>query len=121
MLKKILCVDNSHVTQALIWFTLKNSGYRITQAHNTHQALQMLEQEPHHLLLGSLQAPGMPMPSLIKHMRQSETLKNIPSLVMSVVIDPQLKQTCKKAGASGWLLKPIDPLKLQRALHQLLG
>lgn len=121
MLKNILCVDNSNTTQALIWFTLKNSGYRITQAHDTNQALQILNREPYHLLLGSLQAPGMPMSALIGHMKESEALKKIPSLVMSVVIDHELKQTCKSAGAKGWLLKPIDPFRLQRVIHQLLG
>jgi two-component system chemotaxis response regulator CheY len=41
--------------------------------------------------------------------------------VLTTNTDPDLKNTARRAGATGWIVKPFDPQKLAEAIRRVMA
>jgi len=51
--------------------------------------------------------------------RGDERYKATPILVLTTESDPTIKERAKRAGATGWIVKPFDPRKLAEAIRKV--
>ncbi|MCC6231905.1 MAG: response regulator transcription factor [Verrucomicrobiales bacterium] len=82
-------------------------------------ALQVIATQPPDLLLLDLELPGMPGEQAIP-----EFLRLVPDLQVVVLTfhqDPGRLFACLEAGASGYLVKPVDPAQLVEALREVVA
>ena len=59
--------------------------------------------------------------ALIDAVREQTRYRAIPILVLTTEAAPDLKKRARKAGATGWIVKPFDPEKLVKALRMVAG
>lgn len=117
-MKSIMLVDDSTTVLLSISAILQKAGYSTKQASNAESAMQELKGgfKPD-LLITDLHMPGMNGIEFIKEVRKLPTHKFMPILFLTTESQQEKRMEAKAAGASGWLVKPVQA----DALIQTLG
>ena len=122
-MKRIAIVDDSSTARMFICRCLEIIGFgesTFVVAENGKSALEKIKQEPVDLLLTDLTMPVMDGETLLKWVKASPSLCDIPVLVISSAGNPAKEAELLKAGAFGILSKPINPSTLMNALQPLM-
>ena len=117
--KLILTVDDSATIRDLLLSELSGLGYRVTQAEDGIDGLEKLALEPPDLIITDITMPRMDGIGFIQSVRGNERYKSTPILVLTTESDPDIKDRAKRAGATGWIVKPFDPRKLAEAIRKV--
>jgi two-component system, chemotaxis family, chemotaxis protein CheY len=117
--KLILTVDDSATIRELLLSELSGLGYRVTQAEDGINGLEMLALEPPDVIITDITMPRMDGIRFIQNVRGDERYKATPILVLTTESDPDIKDRAKRAGATGWIVKPFDPRKLAEAIRKV--
>ncbi|MEA2825173.1 MAG: two-component system, chemotaxis family, chemotaxis protein CheY [Alphaproteobacteria bacterium] len=117
--KLILTVDDSATIRELLLSELSCLGYRVTQAEDGIDGLEMLSVEQPDLIITDITMPRMDGIRFIQNVRGDERYKATPILVLTTESDPDIKDRAKRAGATGWIVKPFDPQKLAEAIRKV--
>ena len=64
--------------------------------------------------------PGMHGVDLIGKLRRLGPTKFVPMLVLTTDSQPEKRSAAKAAGATGWLVKPVDATALLKVVKQLV-
>ncbi len=116
----ILAVDDSASMRQMVSFTLKNAGYNVTEAVDGQDALEKANTRDFDLVLTDQNMPRMDGIGLTKKLRDHPKFKNTPILILTTESSDQMKQAGKGAGATGWLVKPFDPVKLIEVIKKVV-
>lgn len=117
--KLVLTVDDSATIRELLLTELSGLGYRVTQAEDGINGLEMLALEPPDVIITDITMPRMDGIGFIQNVRGDERYKATPILVLTTESDPDIKNRAKRAGATGWIVKPFDPRKLAEAIRKV--
>ncbi|MBU6494434.1 MAG: response regulator [Burkholderiales bacterium] len=121
MTQSILSVDDSAAMRQIISASLGEAGYRVSTASDGAAALERAREEHFDLVLTDQHMPGMDGLALIRALRALPGYGSAPILVLTTEVDAAYKEAARAAGASGWLLKPVDPAMLIEVVGALLG
>lgn len=124
MEKHILVVDDSPTIRSLVTSCLRDANYKITEAENGVDALEKLLSmtgTAHNLalIITDINMPKMDGITFIKHLKKSH-FRFLPILVFTTESETSMIEKGKKAGASGWLVKPFQPEQLLWAVKKLV-
>jgi two-component system response regulator RpaA len=108
MPQHILVVDDDYTVSKTIERTLVMEGYRVSVAHDGHEALQMARQEPPDLSVLDVVMPGMSGIELCQRLRATPGLSGIPVLFLTAKNEITDKAEGFGAGADDYLTKPFD-------------
>ncbi|HNU74197.1 MAG TPA: response regulator [Deltaproteobacteria bacterium] len=116
MKKKILVVDDSATLRASVNYTLKEAGFETINAVNGADGLEKLNQamksgEHIGMIISDINMPVMDGITFIREVKKTP-FKYTPILVLTTESQEEMKIRGKKAGASGWLVKPFKPEQL---------
>ncbi len=120
MTQTILVVDDSAVMRQMLSAILEENGYRILLADGGQPALDHLQQEKVDLVLTDWTMAPMDGGQLTCRLRQLEDYAHIPVVVLSTFSGDAYKSDARKAGANGWLSKPVQPQTLLDVISNLL-
>jgi len=112
MLKRVMTVDDSVTVRQVLKTTLSAAGYEVVEASDGQDALEKLSERPVDILVTDLNMPRLDGIDLIKTVRRQPGNRFIPIIMLTTESQPELKQSGKAAGASGWLTKPFRPEQL---------
>ncbi|XP_065847426.1 two-component response regulator ARR17-like [Euphorbia lathyris] len=114
----VLAVDDSLIDRKVIERLLINSACKVTTAENGTRALEFLGladgQNPIHsglkvnLIITDYCMPGMTGYELLKRIKESPNMKEIPVIVVSSENVPTRIKQCLEEGAHEFLLKPLQ-------------
>lgn len=121
MAKTILAVDDSASIRQMVAFTLKGSGYEVTEAVDGQDALNKAKAKSFNLVLTDQNMPNMDGLTLIKSLRGMPSYKTVPILMLTTESGETMKAQGRAAGATGWLVKPFDPQKLLEVVKKVIG
>ncbi|XP_042419539.1 two-component response regulator ORR5-like isoform X1 [Zingiber officinale] len=112
----VLAVDDSSVDRALIAGLLRSSKYRVTAVDSGKKALELLGmQEPNvNMIITDYWMPEMTGYELLKRVKESNKLKQIPVVIMSSENVPNRINRCLAEGAEDFFLKPVRPSDVSR-------
>lgn len=116
----ILAVDDSASMRQMVSFTLKNSGYQVIEAVDGQDAIEKLNGKQVDLVLTDQNMPRMDGLSLVKNLRSMPQYKATPILILTTESSDQMKQQGRAVGATGWLVKPFDPVKLIEVINKVI-
>lgn len=120
MEKSILIVDDCGTTRKLLSYIVKERGYRIINASNGIEALEVLAQNKVDLVLTDLNMPQMDGLELSRNLRKNEAYKELPIVMVTTEGEENDRQAGKEAGVTTYLTKPIAPQKLMYEIEKLL-
>lgn len=117
----ILTVDDSRTMRDMLMLALSDAGYRVVQAEDGVHGLEVLRSELPQVVITDINMPRMDGFGFIENVRKSERHRAIPILVLTTESDAEKKDRARKAGATGWIVKPFDPIKLVSAIRRVAG
>ena len=121
MQKSILIVEDSVTILEVLSFSLDKHGFKVQAASDGEKALKFLDGTHFDLIITDLYMPKMDGLELVKKIKSMEAYKNIPILLLTTETQQNKKLEAKKAGVTGWVIKPFVPEKLIRAIKKLLS
>lgn len=120
MSKEILVVDDSASIRQVVSMTLKDAGYLVTEAKDGVDALGKIKAKKFHLIVSDVNMPNMDGISLLKEIKQLDSAKFTPVLMLTTEAEESKKMEGKAAGAKAWLVKPFKPALLLSAIAKLI-
>ncbi len=117
----ILAVDDSTSLRQMLSHTLQASGFEVLQAHDGLDALEQLQARPADLVITDQNMPRLDGLGLTRALRADPRWHRLPVLILTTDSDSTLKAAAREAGATGWLAKPFDPVRLVAVIGQVLA
>ncbi len=115
----ILTVDDSRSMRDLLKLALSNAGYRVLQAEDGIEGLEVLQSEQPDVVVTDINMPRMDGFGLIEAIRANQEYRRMPILVLTTEGDSAKKNRARQAGATGWIVKPFNPVKLIDAIRRV--
>lgn len=108
-MKTVFCVDDSSTVLLSLSAILTKAGYAVEKAISGDEGLSKLNSgiKPD-LIITDLNMPGMNGIEFIKKVRQLPTMRFVPILFLTTESQQSKRAEAKAAGASGWLVKPVN-------------
>ena len=83
------------------------------------QVLEVLEREAPHVIITDINMPKLDGFGFIEGVRKTELYRAVPILVLTTESDAEKKMRARNAGATGWIVKPFDAVKLVEAVRRV--
>lgn len=119
MALKILTVDDSRAMRDMLRHSLSAAGFSVVQADDGVHGLEILSAEKPDVVVTDINMPRMDGFGFIEALRADDSYRAVPVLVLTTEIDAAKKNRARQAGATGWIVKPFDPIKLVDAIHRV--
>jgi len=119
--KKILILEDEEIILDLLSKKLSGQGYEVKTARNGKEGMLMMEKEIPDLVLTDVIMPEKNGFDVISEMKQSETLKNVPVIIISNSGQPVEIDKAKELGVSDWVIKTeFDPNEIISKVNNIL-
>ena len=116
----VLAVDDSPSIRTLVDHVLAQAGFEVVLAEDGQQALEFARENTVDLVLTDINMPRLDGIGLIRSLRALPDYKYVPLLVLTTESGIEKKMEGKAAGATGWIVKPFDPLRLVDTIQKVL-
>ncbi|KAK7283937.1 hypothetical protein RIF29_13687 [Crotalaria pallida] len=136
----VLAVDDSRIDRMLIERLLKTSSFHVTavdsaskalkflglveddlRSFDTHSVASKIHQDVEvNLIITDYCMPGMTGYDLLRKIKESKTLKDIPVVIMSSENVPSRINRCLEEGAEEFFLKPVQQSDVNKLKPHLL-
>ncbi|KAK2637264.1 hypothetical protein Ddye_032056 [Dipteronia dyeriana] len=130
----VLAVDDNLIDRKLVEKLLKNSSCKVTTAENGWRALEFLglvDEQQEKTLEGSVSKvnlvitdycmPGMTGYELLKKIKESSVMKEVPVVVVSSENIPTRINQCLEEGAQMFMLKPLKQADVKKLKCHLMN
>jgi two-component system, NtrC family, response regulator AtoC len=113
----LIVEDETYVRESLLAI-LASGGFEATAAASVADALAQLARTPVDVVLSDLRMPGADGLDLVKRLQASSP--ETPVIILTGHGNVSSAVNCLRAGASDYILKPVDPEALEVALDRAL-
>jgi len=121
-MRRILVTEDSATMRSLLVATIEASGdYEVVEAASGFEALRLLPRERVDLIITDINMPDINGLELINYVRKSETYRNTPLFIISTEGREKDVEKGLTLGANEYLVKPIDPARLQELIRKYIG
>ena len=110
-MKKILVVEDVDMNRELV-VQLLEDNYRVIEAVNGQEGLEIAERERPELILMDLSLPVMDGWEATRKLKANNELKSIPVIALTAHARVGDEEKAKDAGCDDYLTKPIDENEL---------
>jgi sigma-B regulation protein RsbU (phosphoserine phosphatase) len=117
---RILIVDDEPYNVDYLEQELDDLGYQSLSASNGFEALQVVEDEKPDLVLLDIMMPGMDGFEVLSRLKDHETNRHIPVIVISAMSDMDSIVRGIELGAEDYLPKPFDEVLLRARISSAL-
>ena len=108
-MKKILIVDDSISVRKALERILKPKNVEVLSADSAKVALDILEQHHPELIIADIVMPEMDGYEFCSLLKEHERLSAVPVLLISGIVNPEVKSKAKSVKAIGIVKKPFKP------------
>jgi two-component system, chemotaxis family, sensor kinase CheA len=116
--RRVLVVDDSITTRALIKSIVEEGGYDVTAARDGMEALKLLHEQPFELVVSDVQMPNLDGFGLTEQIRKNPKLARTPVVLVTSLEGENDKLRGLEAGANAYLGKSAFD---HRVLLEVLG
>jgi two-component system, chemotaxis family, chemotaxis protein CheY len=116
----ILTVDDSASIRQMVAFTLKGAGYHVIEAADGVEGLEKAREKTVNLVLTDQNMPNLDGIGLVKALRGMPVYNATPILILTTESSDTMKSKGREAGATGWLVKPFDPVRLVEVVKKVI-
>ena len=117
---KILVVDDFSTMRRIIKNLLKDLGFtNIQEADDGSTALPMLQQGSFDFVVTDWNMPGMQGIDLLRAIRDDDSLKHLPVLMVTAEAKKEQIIAAAQAGVNGYVVKPFTAATLKEKLEKI--
>src|SRR4029079_289778 len=120
-MRKILTVDDSTSMRQMVRATLQSAGYDVVEAADGEEALDFARTNAVDLVISDVNMPRMDGITLVSQLRTLPTYRLHALLLLTTESSQEKKMEGKRAGATGWIVKPFNPTQLLATLTRLFN
>ncbi len=119
---KILVVDDMMAMRKVTCHILKSLGYdNVFQADDGKSAVVKLQNEPFDFVITDWNMPGMCGLDLLKHIRSTQNLQEIPVLMITAEGSRKQVLDAAKAGVNSYIMKPFTGAMLEQKIAKIFN
>ena len=119
MSKTVLTIDDSRTMREMLNHALVQAGYTVIQAVDGVDGLETLAAKGTDVVITDINMPRMDGFGVIEGVRANPDHRATPILVLTTESDAAKKERARAAGATGWIVKPFNPVKLVEAVRRV--
>ncbi|MGB9821887.1 response regulator [Thermodesulfovibrio sp.] len=119
--EKILVMDDSPLVRKLAEVSLQEAGYEVYTASDGEEGLKIAEQIKPDLILVDFIMPKMTGSQVCKLIRENETLKDIPIILITGKGETVGQALIEKYGILDYFIKPFKSEELVEKINQVLS
>jgi len=122
-MKKIIIVDDSATARMIIRRCLEIAGFseaEFIEASDGKEALALLKENKVDFVISDLNMPVLDGEMLLKWMKASPKLNEIPIVILSSAINPAKDRALIEMGAFAVMSKPVSPAKISETMAKLI-
>ena len=119
-MKRILIVDDSASVRQMVSFTLRKADYEVVEAVDGKDGLAKVSSGKFDLIITDLNMPNVDGIQMITAARKLPGYSFIPILMLTTESQAEKKDAGRKAGATGWIVKPFNADQLIAVVQKLV-
>lgn len=108
----VLVVEDEPIARLALEQTLTTAGYRVTSAKDGVEALSLLKQDRHQLVVSDWRMPNLDGASLCQAIRSSDLQRYVYFIMVTSVNDSCQSANGFSQGIDDYIVKPYNPLDL---------
>lgn len=116
----ILVVEDEPDIRKLVQYNLVQERYKVIEAEDSEQALQLLQRAKPNLIILDLMLPGMSGMELCKLLRDRQDTAHLPILMLTAKAGEADKVIGLEMGADDYLAKPFSPREMVARVRAIL-
>ncbi len=117
---RILIVDDDDDTLAILRMVLKRDGYKVDSANDGVQALDILKEKKHDLVISDVMMPEMDGYRFVETVRQDPDIRTTPIILITAKKETEDKVAGLEKGADDYITKPYNLVELRARINGLL-
>jgi CheY-like chemotaxis protein len=107
-LKTVLVVEDFDETRFMLKLAMELGGYRVVEAINGQQAVEVARRERPDVILMDIGLPVMDGCKATRLIREDKTLRNVPIFAVSANATAEYRVKALAAGCDEYVTKPVD-------------
>jgi two-component system chemotaxis response regulator CheY len=119
-MRRILSVDDSTSIRQMVNFTLAKAGYEVVEAVDGKDGLEKAAAGKFDLIITDLNMPNMDGIHMMIAVRKLPGYAFTPILMLTTESQAEKKDAGRKAGATGWIVKPFNAEQLIAVIQKLV-
>ena len=112
----IIVAEDDRMLSKMMCTILQEGGHITVPAFDATQALMFAMKQPPDLVLLDINMPGGTGINALRKLKASSKTSFIPVVVISGSVDPDMPAQALALGAAAYLVKPLDPEVLLKAV-----
>ena len=121
MAARVLVVNDDPMVTRLVRINLELEQFEVEEAWDGRTAMKMMRENPPDLLVLDIMMPQMDGWEILKLMRDDDSLKDLPVVVLTAKVQDEDMARGWRMGADGYIVKPFNPVNLADALRKVLA
>lgn len=105
--KIIVVVEDEPDTAEMLAEMVRLGGYRVYKTYDGEEGITLISRLKPDVVVLDIMMPDMSGIDLLKYLRQTEAMANIPVILVSALNTPEGVQEGLDAGANAYLSKPV--------------
>ena len=117
-LKTILVVDDSETIRQRVAGALEQAGFAVLTARDGVEGLERIERDHPSMVILDVNMPRLNGIELLE--RLDLRASGLPVVLLTTEVQPTLMARAKKAGARGWMVKPVNVEQLIETVRKVM-
>jgi len=119
--RSIMVVDDSASIRNLVKFVLASDGYDVVEAVDGQAAWNSLQHTIPDLMVSDCEMPNLTGPELVERVREQRRFDCMPIIMLTSLRDEEDEVLGLESGADDYIVKPVEPMKLQVRVRKVLA
>ena len=118
--RTILVADDFEDTRLIMRLWLQKRGYRVLEAADGVQALEVARRESPDLIIMDIEMPGLDGLAATRKIREAEAARHVPIVAVSAYGSEHWRERALEAGCNQYVSTPFEPAELEGLIKSLL-
>jgi len=117
--KTVLVVDDSETIRQQVALALERAGFSVVEAADGVDGLARAAEHELCMVILDVNMPRLNGLDMLERLRASPKHQTVPVLMLTTEVQQSMIERAKKAGARGWMIKPVKMDQLVSAVTKL--
>lgn len=119
--KRILVIDDQEDERAIQTAMLGHLGYEVESAGDGETGMKLASEARPDMILLDIAMPRMDGFTVCRSLRSDPRTADVPVLFFTASVVGDLEDRALEAGATGIMVKPLDPQSVARRIAEIIG